>query len=478
MTSCLNAQLVVIGGGGAGLAAAVEASERGATDIVVVEKRAGLGGNTALAGGLFACESPVQMRQRINADRDILFRKALDWAHWEGVNPMILRAFINKSGETIGWLEKKGLEFDLIYFYPGQQPPVQHNPEGNGARLVRVLEQECRDKGVTLLLDTAAVELRHGKNREITGVLVEKDGESVEIVTGGAVIATGGFAGNRKLMERYFPDLEGMARSGLPLTGDGLALAAGAGAVIEKSATLLKEGPRYHLHRWPLMALERDPVTVWVNKNGERFTDESTGYHIFESVNAVMRQPGKACFTLLDSSVRRYFEEKGLKLRRAPAAVKDDDVGAELEKAFRAGVKEDRVKIARGWDEIAAWLGADPDVLKNTIAQYNSSCRQGYDELFAKERKYLLPLETAPFYAVRDMAVILDTIGGVRINERMEVLGSGDEAVPGLYAAGVVTGGWESGIYCSELSASAFGFAINSGRIAGENALKYVLSIR
>jgi len=131
------------------------------------------------------------------------------------------------------------------------------------------------------------------------------------------------------------------------------------------------------------------------------------------------------------------------------------------------------VKISNSWDEIAEWIGAAPEVLKDTIAHYNAFCNQGYDENFAKERRYLLPLHSAPYYAIRGLSVLLDTIGGIKINERMEVLDNQNDPIPGLYAAGVITSGWESEIYCSALSASAFGFAINSGRIAGENAIYF-----
>jgi fumarate reductase flavoprotein subunit len=203
-----------------------------------------------------------------------------------------------------------------------------------------------------------------------------------------------------------------------------------------------------------LMTFERDPSTIWVNKKGKRFIDEAAGYHVFESVNAMLRQPEKVSYALLDATIRRRFEE------RMPG----------LEKALEAEADRDRVKISDSWDEIARWIGAAPEALKDTITQYNSFCSQGYDESFAKERRYLLPLRSAPYYAIRGLSAILDTIGGIKINERMEVLDIQNEPIPGLYAAGVVTSGWESETYCSDLSASAFGFAINSGRIAGENA--------
>ena len=143
----------------------------------------------------------------------------------------------------------------------------------------------------------------------------------------------------------------------------------------------------------------------------------------------------------------------------------------DLERALHTEVAKDRVKISDSLDEIAKWIGADAAILKDTVTQYNYYCEQGYDADFNKERSYLLPLSSNPYYAIRGLAVMLDTIGGIRINEHMEVLDKKNNPIPGLYAAGVVTSGWESEIYCSDLSASAFGFAINSGRIAGENAV-------
>ncbi len=456
----LKVELVILGGGGAGLAAALEAAEKGATSIIVVEKRHSLGGNTALAGGLFGCESPVQLRERVVADKDELFKKAMDWAHWSRVDPGILRAFLNKSGDTIRWLENKGLKFDLIRLYPDQNPPVQHNPKGNGARLIKVLAQECRDRGVSIMLRGCVKKIIRGQKGNVTAVLIMKADTEIEIKCRAVIIATGGFGGNHDLLKKYCSQYyEGMPMSGLPLTGDGLFMAAEAGAATEDFATMIKEGPRFDLYKWPLMTFERDPSTMWVNKKGKRFTDETIGYHVFESVNAMLRQPNKVSYALLDTTIRNKFEEK------MPA----------IKKALKAESNKGRVKISDSWDGIAEWIGADPQVLKDTIAQYNAFCDQGYDEHFAKERRYLLPLSTAPFYAIRGLSVLLDTIGGIKINDRMEVLDTQNDPIPGLFAAGVVTSGWESETYCSALSASAFGFAINSGRIAGENAIRSLI---
>ena len=459
-TKSLEAQLVIIGGGGAGLSAAVAAAEKGIPGVIVLEKRGVPGGNTALATGLFACESPVQEREKIIADRDELFKRAMHWAHWNRTDPRIFRAFLNKSGDTIRWLERKGLEFRVIPFFPNQEPRVWHCPAGKGAQLTRVLAKECGEMGVQILLHTTGKKIRRGAGDNVTGLLAMGE-EEFEIKTESVIIATGGFGGNQRLLEKHCPQhYEGMPLRGLPLTGDGLLLASEAGAAIDDSVTLLKEGPRVDANRWPLMGLEREACTLWVNTRGERFIDEAVGFHPFESVNALLRQRGKMCFTLLDSTISQSFIEK------TPA----------LEEALRIEADKGRLKISDSWDEIARWIGADPGRMKATIEEYNGFCDHGYDQVFAKDRRYLLPLRRAPFYAIRGLPHFLDTLGGIKIDEQMKVLDDRSSPIVGLYAAGVITSGWQPETYCSDLSGSAFGYAINSGRIAGENAAEFLLS--
>ena len=107
----------------------------------------------------------------------------------------------------------------------------------------------------------------------------------------------------------------------------------------------------------------------------------------------------------------------------------------DFEKVVRAEVKKGRVKVTDTWDEMAGWIGAAPDTLKATLTRYNSFCEHGYDEDYAKERRYLKPLLGPPFYAIKGVTAVLDTIGGIRINEHMEVLNSENEVIPGLFAS-------------------------------------------
>jgi fumarate reductase flavoprotein subunit len=222
----------------------------------------------------------------------------------------------------------------------------------------------------------------------------------------------------------------------------------------------------------PLMAIALEPNTVWVNKRGERFIDEGVSYHHFESSNAVNRQPGNLCYTLLDSSVVQTMSEKGLIIGLGRHTVEQRSGMPGLVEGLRLLAEKGWVKIARSWDAIAGWIGCDPKVLKATIEEYNAACDRGYDPIFAKDRALLVPLRTPPYYAIRSNSDFLDTIGGIKINERMEVLDKQDNPIPGLYAGGVTTGGWQADTYCDILSGAASGFALNSGRIAAENAAR------
>ena len=170
--------------------------------------------------------------------------------------------------------------------------------------------------------------------------------------------------------------------------------------------------------------------------------------------------------------MKQKFIEGGIikGYNRFPPEAKLTELGNKLELQANKG----KVKIANSWKEIAKWIGAIPKVLKTTIEEYNSFCNQKHDEMFFKEKRFLQPLRTPPYYAVKCYQGVYNTIGGIKINHYMEVLDERDFVIPGLYAAGTDTGGWESRTYCLPLSGNAFGFAINSGRMAGENAVKYL----
>ncbi len=474
----LEADIVVIGGGGCGMAAAAAAAEKGAR-VILLEKKGAPGGNSAFVVGIFAAESPAQRRLSVDVAKDEAFKMAMDYAHWR-INPRIFRTFVDRSGDTIKWLEEKGLKFDNIPpLYPGHTIRCWHSLEDRNAGpvILKILRKNCEDLGVRLIFHCSAKKILTGENGDVTGVLAETKNTKLRINSQAVIIATGGYGGNKELLKKYNPTYsENMLYLGLPhLMGDGLLMATGVGAATEGLGTLI-----LHTHFFrgaaTINGLAQEPSTLWVNKNGERFADEALTFHPTECGNIIDRQPDKCVYVLFDEKLKNRIVEDGLlkgDLEPKPglAGTKPTNLDNEL----KAEAEKGGVKISDSWDEIAEWMGVAPKVLQATIDEYNSFCARGHDEIFAKERRYLEALHTPPYYAVECYLCFLTTVGGIKINHHMEVLNNRDKPIPGLYAGGDTTGGWASDTYCILLSGSTAGFAINSGRIAAENAVKYVL---
>jgi fumarate reductase flavoprotein subunit len=466
----LETDIVVIGGGGGGLTAALSAREKG-MDVTVLEKRRTAGGNAAIAGGIFAAESHLQKRMKIDARRDEFFRIAMSHNHWK-INPRIIRAILDKSGDTIQWLEEKGVKFEGVPHFLPNQVRIFHLPLGHGAGLVKALVQQCKESGVRLLFETPAKKIVTGENRSVVGVLAETEEEELRVNAKSVIIATGGYAGNKELLKKYYPDYtEDLYSVGMPHMGDGWRMATDIGAASEGLGNLQLRGP-YFRGSLDLITVAMEPNTIWVNKKGERFVDEATGFYWPEAANALNRQPDKMSYSLFDEKIKNDLIEDGVVkgYSRFPAGTKMTDLGKKL----RLESKKGGVKISNSWDGIARWIGVPPKVLRATINEYNRFCDRGHDEMFVKDRKFLVPLRTPPYYALKCYQGFLGTIGGIKINHHMEVLGHQDDPIPGLYAVGNDTGGWESDTYSLILSGFALGFAVNSGRIAGENAARHI----
>jgi fumarate reductase flavoprotein subunit len=220
----------------------------------------------------------------------------------------------------------------------------------------------------------------------------------------------------------------------------------------------------------------REPTTIWVNKDGQRFVDEGFILQFFAYGNVISQQPEGICYSIFDNATIKIMEEQGLYMQAAPRWATPYEALTPLpglERGFHKHSGE-VLKISNSWDELADWMGTDRKVLKATIDEYNAACDRGYDPIFCKDRRYLLPLRTAPYYAIRGHAGICDTMGGIKVNEKMEVLDTKNKPIPGLFGAGATVGCWESETYCYRLTGHLVGFALNSGRIAAETAFAYL----
>jgi fumarate reductase flavoprotein subunit len=483
----LKADIVIIGSGG-GLAAAVAAREMGA-DVLLLEKVGVLGGYTRQANGMMACESPVQKRMNVVVSRDTCFKTFMNWSHWYRINPRIVRAFVNKTGDTIRWLEEKGVKFEINIGYSKEGLQVVHLPEGMGAGVQRALIKKAEALGVRVLNKTSAKKILHGP-KGVTGVTAVVGEKEIQITAKSVIIATGGFADNKELLKKHCQDYyDGMPLDEWPHhaahSGDGLLMAEEIGGAIAHSVPIYHLGPYYPGFFYPwqsLLAMALNYNTIWINKRGRRFIDES-GCPAMVSGNAILLQPDKVMYSVFDDLLRKNVEDGIDEMEGIPPKQAGKGGGTKvLEKGFpglagdlRKQVQSGNTIIANSWDELALAIGAKPNILKAEIDEYNSFCEKGHDAVFGKAAKNLHPMIKPPFYAMKCYARVGETLGGVIVNEHMEILDTEGNVIPGAYIAGVLADGFQGQTYCTELSGSAMGFAVNSGRIAGENAAKYAL---
>ncbi|NLV71884.1 MAG: FAD-dependent oxidoreductase [Actinobacteria bacterium] len=475
-----KADVAVVGSGATGLAAAVTLAEGGAK-VVVFEKQRSLGGTSNFFQGTFAVESEMQRERYVDYTRDECFKQTMDYSHWMA-NPRVVRAIINESAETISWLQEQGVVFTDAAINMPESPLTYHIIKGKGEAVVKALVDQAKAKGVTILPGTPVVSLLK-EDGKISGVVVEADGEEVEVAAKVVVIASGGFANNKEWIKKYTgfelgTEITPVGNTGK--TGDGIRMAWEAGAAEEGIETIemFRVGP---VGDEFAMGCNLEQATaqpdLWVTAKGERFCDETITFWDTPVGNAQSRykKDGYTFSIFDDSSIQRWMErglDKGVGVE-FPPGYKLTNLHKEIQAAIDNGSAE--VLAADSLEDLAAQIEVDPGVLGATVEEYNGYCAQGWDELFAKDRRYLRPLVGPRFYAVRARTVFLGTMGGIRVNGKMEVVDKKDGVIPGLYAGGFDAGGMYGDSYPIKSSSGlASSFALNSGRIAGKSALRYL----
>lgn len=489
--SKLEADVTVIGSGG-GLAAAVTAAEAGSR-VILLEKENILGGYTRQANAMLACESIVQKRQGINITAAECLRILMQWGHGRRADPRIARAFFNQTAETIEWLEAKGIVFELMETRGGT-PRVVHQPIGNGSAVQKALIKSSQQLGIETLLFTSGKKILLENKGQVTGVnaVNVKTGEEYRIATKAAIIATGGFGDNPELLKKMCPDYyDGMYVDVWPHheahSGDGIYMAQEIGAEIAETVPNYHMAPYFHPYMYPfqsLAAMAMNRFAIMVNKQGHRFTDEAGS--LGSNGNAFFRQKDKVCYTLFDDAIRKDMEEGVSPMGRGHRHAHGDktliatgDFPGLADDLKKEAKKTGNVKISDSWDEIAAFIGCDPKTLQAEIDEYNSFCEKGFDEIFTKDKEHLKALRQPPFYAMQCGARVGETLGGIKVSERMEILDTEGSVITGVYAAGVIADGFVSEDYnMMQLGGTAMGFAVNSGRIAGRNAAKFTSSLK
>ena len=445
-----ESDVVIVGGGVAGLSAAVEAANAGAK-VILVEKLPITGGNTARSGGkILAAGTEIQKANGVTNDNADLYFNHLMTVGENKVDPVKIKAIADNSVANFEWLEENGVEFskDIEPLHEKYTPARGHyvsaqdgkeEQDGHGWAITQPLEAQARKMGVEILFETPAKKLLTNQAGDVVGIECENaDGQTVIVNSKTVILATGGFDKNKELMAEYLPLVKPVhVTSSTGNTGDGLIMAKEVGAKIEAGGGAI-------LLYLDLGTGVGEAKGLYVDTTGSRFTDESDFWFSRSK-------------PLLDR------EETGMYYITDNAGALDN-----FEKLVEAGkiIKEDTVEALQGK------LGMTE--LVSTVERYNTLAKNGKDEDFNKSAEYLKAVENGPFYAIPFLPVTSGTFGGPITNEKGQVIANNGGVIKGLYAAGEVANG---DLFHKEYpgSGSSISAGVQMGRVSGVEAAKEAL---
>ena len=451
----MTADVVVIGAGGAGLCAAIEAKDQGAGTVILLEKMASIGGTTFTSQGVIgAYGSDLQKEMGIELTFEEMYDNLMSNASYH-LDPALTTITLEKSGETINWLaDRVGMNFvDVKVGYGPLQ--MMHQVEGAGAGMAEPFSKSLDDAGVELMLETKATELVMNADGSVGGVKAEKAGSEFTITAKSVVICTGGYAYNPELTARFTPELAGTFGIGFPgSTGDGIIMASNVGAATT--------------HTDDMMCVLKD-YTIMAEHNGTSATASNNGF---------MSLPN---MIMVGAEGKRFVNEKdqGYMTQKLNGPVFDqmhkDGLGYVWAISDQAAIDATGGKTKRNLDleyvtgntieEFAANLGVDAAGLEETINNFNAYVDAGFDQEFRRTGDELAKL-TAPYVAIPLVPCEIITYGGIARNENAEVLRADGTSIPGLYVAGEASA---NSAYMGFTLANCFAW----GRIAGASAAAY-----
>ena len=493
--STVDADVVVVGAGGAGMTAAITAAAEGKT-VVILESQSMVGGNSVRAtGGMNAGKTVYQDENEFGesagvektlktaaekyADNETITALAKtvseQWAAYQanptgyfdsvelmeldtmiggkGINdPELVETLCANSADAIDWLDEHGITLHNVSSFGGASVKRIHRPvnaEGKtvsvGSYMIPLLQENCEKAGVKMMLDTTATEILTDANGAAVGVKATgASGETVTVNAKAVVLATGGFGANLDMVVKYKPELKGFMTTNAPgIQGQGIEMAEAIGAatvdmdqiqihptVEANTAALITEGLR-------------GDGAILINEEGQRFIDEVGTRDVVSA--AEIAQTGSYSWLVVDQAM------------------------ADASSVIQGYIKKGYTVTGTTYEELGKAMGVDAAAFAETMDKWN-----GYDEAkndpdFGRT-SFANPLNTAPYYAVKVTAGVHHTMGGLKINANTEVLNENGEVIPGLFAAGEVTGGVHG---ANRLGGNAVADFTVFGRIAGAAASDY-----
>ena len=493
--STVEADVVVVGAGGAGMTAAITAAGEGKS-VVILESQSMVGGNSVRAtGGMNAGKTVYQDENEFGesagvektlktaaekyADNETITALAKtvseQWAAYQanptgyfdsvelmeldtmiggkGINdPELVETLCANSADAIDWLDEHGITLHNVSSFGGASVKRIHRPvnaEGKtvsvGSYMIPLLQENCEKAGVKMMLDTTATEILTDANGAAVGVKATgASGETVTVNAKAVVLASGGFGANLDMVVKYKPELKGfMTTNAAGIQGQGIEMAEAIGAatvdmdqiqihptVEANTAALITEGLR-------------GDGAVLINAEGKRFIDEVGTRDVVSA--AEIAQTGSYSWLVVDQAM------------------------VDASSVIQGYIKKGYTVTGSTYEELGKAMGVDAAAFAETMDKWNGYVEAKNDPDFGRT-SFANPLNTAPYYAVKVTAGVHHTMGGLKINANTEVLNEKGEVIPGLFAAGEVTGGVHG---ANRLGGNAVADFTVFGRIAGAAASDY-----
>ena len=492
--STVEADVVIVGAGGAGMTAAITAANEGKS-VVVVESQAMVGGNSVRAtGGMNAAKTVYQDENEFGesagvektlktaaekyADNETITALAAtvaeQWAAYQanptgyfdsvelmeldtmiggkGINdPALVETLCEGTADAIDWLDENGITLHNVSSFGGASVKRIHRPVGDDGKVVSVgsymiprLQQACEKAGVQLLLSTTAEEILTDGGKAVGIKATGATGETVTINAKAVILASGGFGANLDMVVEYKPELKGFMTTNAPgILGQGIAMAQAIGAdTVDMDQIQIHPTVQYDSAALITEGLRGDGA-VLINAEGKRFIDEVGTRDVVSA--AEVAQTGGYSWLVVDQKM------------------------ADASSVIQGYIKKGYTVTGETYEELGKAMGVDEAAFAETMNTWNGYVEAKNDPDFGRT-SFANPLDTAPYYAIKVTAGVHHTMGGLKIDTNTEVLDADGNAIPGLFAAGEITGGVHG---ANRLGGNAVADFTVFGRIAGKAASDY-----
>jgi fumarate reductase flavoprotein subunit len=515
-----SCDLVVLGGGGSGMVAAVRAAQSSGKKVMVLEKGSVTGGGAQFAGTIRTFGSKWQAKRNLADTTTEYARDMMDLVYWRLDEKLVINC-LRGTGQFFDWLCEQGGDIEDMFVVGQYGGAIRSDPlcpqmdreksgKGFGRFVMDMMKEKCKTYGVEVLTKHPVVDVEV-KNGKIVAAIAKTQAGYVRVACKACIMSIGSWINNEEILKKCCPQFVGMKQYMDPsnhmnpnYTGDGIPLAEKAGAFVDYDSFCLRlMGPIWDYARdiagtsKVFLAMGQSPFIITVNLNGKRYSAEPVG-HIghYSDGHVQLDQPHGQSFDIFDeNTLAAEFKRPkctqtaedastlacyGLTYMKPYEQIRLPDTMEEVYKSIKEGfAKDDHFMFkADTLEELADKIGVNKKNFLETVKKYNENCENGLDWDFFKRKDALAPINKPPYYAFLGKLMTDGAFGGVQINPEMQAYKPNGGLVEALYVTGDFTssrfinlGGVKHQVI-NDLS-----WAFSSGFLAGTNAGKYVQNL-